>query len=437
MSTSLAQPTGTSGLQFAALVAHFAEVGEVIRARMADPSFDLAGFPVDSLSEFVTTLLAAGESASAAATVLVGQVDAGTGPGTGLLVEGRYASTRRFLEVEGGLSQASASAMVARARDLREDYACLGEPWLTGAVTGDAVREVTTGVRRAVKVSGLPFAERDVARKAALDVVLPVAERGTVADVRRVISHLNLVTNPDGATRSAMDAFTDQSLSVEQVGSMVRLTAYLTKESSAALMTVLTQLVDQRRRAGDLTPEEQVPEGVDPETWDGRRRAAQRYDHLLAVAFGEVFTGLLDDNEVGSHHGIAPHVTLTVDVTRLEAGLGGDLTMPGSDEPLLVPHATVERILCDSDITTVVVRALTTTETADSSHGHAAETGRAAVRCTRSLGDVLLDASREVLYVGRAQRVVPPGCAARWRPGTGTVGSPAVAPTSGAPRPTT
>ena len=145
MSTSLAQPTGTSGSQFAALVAHFAEVGEVIRARMADPSFDLAGFPVDSLSEFVTTLLAAGESASAAATVLVGQVDAGTGPGTGLLVEGRYASTRRFLEVEGGLSQASASAMVARARDLRVDYACLGEPWLTGAVTGDAVREVTIG----------------------------------------------------------------------------------------------------------------------------------------------------------------------------------------------------------------------------------------------------------------------------------------------------
>jgi hypothetical protein len=95
--------------------------------------------------------------------------------------------------------------------------------------------------------------------------------------VKRVISHLNLVTNPDGATQSAMDAFDDQSLTVEQVGSMVKLTAYLTQESSAAMMTVLNQLVDQRRRTGDLAPEEQLPEGVDPETWDGRRRARERH----------------------------------------------------------------------------------------------------------------------------------------------------------------
>ena len=79
---------------------------------------------------------------------------------------------------------------------------------------------------------------------------------------------------------------------------------------------------------------------------------------------------------------------------------------PGPTNPVLVPHATVERILCDSDITTVVIRALTTTGHRPSTAG--AETGRAAVRCTRSLGDLLLDASREVLYVGRAQRVVPP-----------------------------
>jgi hypothetical protein len=213
------------------------------------------------------------------------------------------------------------------------------------------VREVTVGVRTALKHSGLPAAEREVARKAALDLVLPVAERSTVADVKRVISHLKLVTNPDG----------------------------------------------------DLAPEEQLSDGVDPGSWDGRRRARERYDHLLAIAFGEAFTSLLDNNDVGSHHGIAPHVTLTVDVERFGAGLGGDLTMPGSDEPVFVPNATVERILCDADITTVITRALTPAASDGSALGLAD-----ADRCTKQLASLLLEASREVLYVGRAQRVVPP-----------------------------
>jgi hypothetical protein len=115
--------------------------------------------------------------------------------------------------------------------------------------------------------------------------------------------------------------------------------------------------------------------------------------HLLAIAFGDTFTGLLDDNRVGSHHGIAPHVTVTVDLARFEAGMGVDLTMPGSDNPVLLPNETVRRILSDADVTTVVVRPLAV----------AIPDG-----CTTSLAALLLAASREVLYVGRAERVVPP-----------------------------
>ena len=36
------------------------------------------------------------------------------------LIEGTYASTKRFLEVEAGLAPGSASALTARARDLRD-----------------------------------------------------------------------------------------------------------------------------------------------------------------------------------------------------------------------------------------------------------------------------------------------------------------------------
>jgi len=64
--------------------------------------------------------------------------------------------------------------------------------------------------------------------------------------------------------------------------------------------------------------------------------------------------------------------------------------MPGSDHAVLVPSSTVHRILCDAAMTTVVTRA------------------RTARRHVTSIGDLLLEASREVLYVGRSHRVVPP-----------------------------
>ena len=301
MCSIVAQPTGTTGSRLAALVAHTHEVNAEIAALLADPALasDVTGIPMDSRAGFVATMSASLSAGTAVMTVLTGQVDAGTGPGTGLLVGGRYASTRRFLEVECGMSKQSAAATVARARDLRGEYAVVERPWLDGAVSGDAVREITVGVRSALKHSGLPYEERELARKAALETLLPLAEVATVDDVRRAISHLKLLTDPDGATQAAMAAFDDQSLTVEQVGSMSKLTAWLTHENAAALMTVLTQRVDGMRRDCELAEEEQLAPELDHETFTGRRVAGERHRHLLAVAFGDFVTGLLDDSAVG------------------------------------------------------------------------------------------------------------------------------------------
>jgi len=148
-----------------------------------------------------------------------------------------------------------------------------------------------------------------VARRAALETVLPVAEVGTAADVKRVIGHLRLLTDEDGATRAALEAHDEQRLTCEEAGSMSKLTALVTAETAAAAMAVLERKVDAMRRDGDLAPQEQLAPGVDPETWDGRRRASVLHAHLLAIAFGDTFTGLLDDNRVGSRHGIAPSTT--------------------------------------------------------------------------------------------------------------------------------
>jgi hypothetical protein len=388
-------PTGSAGSRLAALVGHLGELGAEVTAMLADPetAAEIAALPGDALAGFVTSLAATVNAGTAALTVVTGHVDAGGGRGSGCLIAGTYASTSRFLQVETGMSKQTASATIARARDLRGDYAVLAEPWLTGRVSTDAVREMTVGIKGALKVSALPAAERDIARAKVLGSVLPVAEVGTVADVKQVIGRLRLLTDEDGANQAALEAHAEQSVTCEQVGSMSRITAWVTHEVAAAAMTVLERRVATMRAEGDLAPEEQLPPGVDPETWDGRRRSRQLHSHLLALAFGDTFTDAVDDNRVGSHHGIAPHVTVTVDVARFEAGMGADLTIPGSDDPVPLANDTVRRILCDADLTTVITRSLTPA-TPDG--------------CAQPLADLLLDASREVLYVGRTERVVPP-----------------------------
>jgi hypothetical protein len=293
------------------------------------------------------------------------------------------------------MSEHAARAVVGRASDLRDDYACVAEAWLAGEVSGDAVREMTLGIRRALR--HVPLADRATARDLAVATVLPVAKVGTVNDVKRVLARLHLILDPDGASQATMDAYDDQALTCEQVGALSRITAWLTHEAAAAVMTVLGSKVDTVLRAGEVAAEDAAPDGtkhgVDPESHAARRVARQRRTHLLAVMLGETMTGLLDDTRVGSHHGAAPHVTLTVDSAALAAGLGGELTMPGTDEPVILPTESVRRILCDADITPVVVRRLAAVDPAT---------------CEHDLATFLEEAAVEVLYVGRTQRTVTP-----------------------------
>jgi hypothetical protein len=239
----------------------------------------------------------------------------------------------------------------------------------------------------------VPLADRTTARDLAVATVLPVAKVGTVNDVKRVLARLNLVLDPDGASQAAMDAYDDQALTCEQVGALSRITAWLTHEAAAAVMTVLGAKVDTVLRTGETAAQDATPGGVDPESHAGRRAARQRRTHLLAVMLGETMTGLLDDARVGSHHGVAPHVTLTLDTTTLAAGLGGELAMPGSDEPVILATESIRRILCDANLTPVAVRRLTTVDPDT---------------CEQHLATLLAEAAVEVLYVGRTQRTVTP-----------------------------
>ena len=385
-------------------------------------SVDLGGLHPDVAAELATTLLAAADRATAAATVLAGQVVATTGPGTGCLIAGRFASARRWLEVEAGLAPGHARAVLARGRDLRDHSTRVEDAWLAGAVSGDAVRELTSGVSGALKPVQAPTVHKQRMRAEALDLLLPLAEVGTPADVHKAVDRLRFTLDADtiaDSNRLAAEAYDDQTLTMSVLGPMTRITAWLTNENAAAALTVIDQVA---RRIADedrpLTHAEDCPAvasaataALDHECACGARgRAAAvskgRWSHLMAVAFAETMTTLLDNGQVGSHHGIAPHVTLTADLDHYLAAIAagnttagtlvGELAMPGQDDPVLLPDASVRRIFCDADITRILIGAASDSTSA---------TGPVDAHTAASR---LLHASRSVLYVGRASRTATP-----------------------------
>jgi hypothetical protein len=335
-------------------------------------------------TDLVTAVLAQRDLLDAVATDGVRAVHV-----TGVLPDG-HVSTKRWLEVGTQVSGASAAALIARGRDLETDYAATRFAWLAGEVTTDAVRELTTGITRALR--RVPAQDRDRARGEAEAILLPLARTATIAQLRRAIERLTLFVDPDGAAQARLDAHDDQYLRLTPVGDGVDVKGYLTAETAAALLTCLDQVVDGWYRSGSLAPEDQ-PTG-DQRTDTLRKK--HRRDHLNALALADLARRCLDGAVLGTKHAQRPHVTLTVHADDLAHGVGGTLRLPGIGEAFL-PPASVARILCDADLTAVLTSP--TASTTGSPHGQAEADG---------LADVIRDRGREVLHVGRAHRTAPP-----------------------------
>ncbi|MFN8159006.1 MAG: hypothetical protein U0R68_16425 [Candidatus Nanopelagicales bacterium] len=248
-------PTGsgtTTVPELCAAVEQIEALLDEVATAVADPArLDLGAVPADVLADLSTRLLRAADRASAVATVTVGRVTAVAGPATGTLIAGQYASPRRWLEVDAGLAPSSAKAVLARARDLREHSEPVRAAWLSGAITGDAVRELTSGVTGALKPVKTSRADKERLRAEAIEVLLPVAEPGTPADLKRGVARLRLLADSAYEEQAEVEAYDGQSLTCTQVGALFRLEAWLTKENAAAAMTVIDQVA---RRNLDRDP---------------------------------------------------------------------------------------------------------------------------------------------------------------------------------------
>jgi len=306
---------------------------------------------------------------------------------SGAAVNEGWSSSTRWLQATCRRSEREARASIGRARVLRDTFRATQVAWLAGEASGDAVREIVAQVGRAARA--LPHEQREAGIAMAEEIVLPVAKVGTVADVTTVIDGLKLGIDPDGARQAEIDAYDDQFLTFTTVGAGVDVKGYLTHETAAMVQTVLGQIVDGWYRSGSLAP---ADAGYDGETdAQKRRRQRLRRSHLSALALENLAERALAGEFVGSHHGVAPHVTLTVDLNLMSNELGGRLHIPGMESSTTVCTQTAQRMLCDSGVTAVVMDGET--------------------RSPASPQDIaarLLSESRRVLWVGREHRTVPP-----------------------------
>ena len=398
---------GTStGADLAVLVAHVRELTDTLATRVASAETDLPALPVDAVAVPLRDLVVALDQGRAVAAVLTDVVDRAAS--SRQLIDGTYASARRYLEVATGMSAGSARALVARAHDLADAVhdgdARVRDAWLAGRLSDDKVRELTVGIRRAVR--HLPIVEREAATRQGWDLLVPLAVTHSVAELRCAVDRLRFVLDPDGVRQAELDAYVEQSLTCVPVGHQMKLVAFLDAETAAAVMTVLGHVVAGWTRDGDLAAEDRLPDGIDPGSAEGRRLGRARTAHLHALALGEVMTGVLGRGDVGMHHGVRPHAVVNVDARDLVAGLGGELTMPGHDDPVLISSDAVRRILCDSGLTHVVTQPSRGGARGRSGHGAAGD-GMNAVQVDE-LPELLRSRAVDVLYVGREERTVPP-----------------------------
>ncbi len=339
-------PTQSPTLAGASLgqdVALLLEVTARVGARVAaGEHLELDGVSQAGLAAALLQAGAVGE-ACAAAAVRAAHV-------SGDLRASGFFSVKGFLANGVGVSTGAANR-VSRLGVALEHFPRLREGALSGRMHPDSVRAAAEGISSAA--ADLRGAARDVARATGESIIAPVCERGTVAEVEKVAASLIFHLDPESAARRALDAMERREVCVGTVGPTAVVRMVLDTMTAAQLVTVLEARVDQWYRTGSL-PEDLAPSG--DEALDARRQALVR-PRLLADAFAEIVRELLDRVDSGSKHGAPLNVSMLVSADIHREGGPGEILIPGRD-PVPVPAETVERALCDAEVTEIHVHGL-------------------------------------------------------------------------------
>jgi len=294
-----------------------------------------------------------------------------------------------------GLSKGAASSLLALSCSVAQDYAATGAAWVAGSISrahaSTITQSVDTVARGLAHDDQAPF--RAMAEKALLDYALDGA---TPAQLVRAARKVRAWVDEWGMNKDANEAERAQFIRFTEHGDGIKVEGYLTPENHALIALALEQAIDLRHRAGTL-PEEDRVTGDDPASKRAKRR---RQTYLNVIALVDVCGALLENGDLGSKHGVVPRVTLDVDVHDLHTWFGA-LRTPGSSDGTEVDRGTLMRFLCDAEVGAALVTGARPRCTC----------GCASCSCEQegpTLDDLLRAQNKQVLYVGRAERVATP-----------------------------
>ena len=367
----------------------------------------LGEMPDVVLPEVAVTLLRLREQTEAVTSAVIHQVNT-----TGVLKLDGFMTTRRWLQTTLRLSQAQACAIVARARDLNCDFGKTREAWRAATITSGHVRAVVFGVKKLVEFSAA--ADKAANHAAAEDFLLQVAAAHAPEDVTRAANRLLAILDQDGNSRSQQEDYDAAKFSLTPVGNCHVAKGVLDGPGGVTVMTALDRIIDQMFRTGEFNN----PPVIDPTTGlpmvddagqpllleppEGRTPAGKR-EHYLALALVRLAEDFLNDGKAGTSHGTPAHVNVHVNLTDLIAGTGaGDMDIPGSETPQVIPITTVARMCCDARITTILEE-LTATGFDGIPMIAPADGNLLAATAVK-----LQDHAHEVLWLGREHRHVTP-----------------------------
>jgi hypothetical protein len=287
------------------------------------------------------------------------------------------ASTASWLRRRLRMSAGAAAGWVRTARALYR-----GPLTRTGQALADGAISPAHAQVLAASTQDLP----DHTAAEAEPVLLEAARRLDPSRLRRVVAHLRLVADPEGAETQAERRHERRGLWLASTWEgMVALQGLLDPEAGQSLLAALEPLAR-------------------PANASDERSASQR----RADALAELARRSLEAGRLPQSGGVRPQLLVTVDLDSLldhPGGLGGEVGGPWPLDP-----ETCRRLACDGAVTRVVVSRHPTNHHQDPGHHHdpggdahlAGQLQTAAARLPPTLGG----APSQPLEVGRTSRVV-------------------------------